>query len=72
MKIYMKFDYYTDRENLEYALRGAEYLCAIQELDNKLRDMIEYNEEEADRLQAQYWRDTLHEIINQYDFTIWR
>jgi len=67
MKVYMKFDFYEDREELETTLNATKYKSVLLELDNKLRAETKYRDDEA----AQKWRDTLYELLGEEGVSLW-
>jgi hypothetical protein len=72
-KAFLKFNLPEEKEEFEAANNGGLYKLAIWDLDQHLRGVIKYNSDSYDdkTLKAfQMVRDTLHEILSDYDLKI--
>jgi hypothetical protein len=60
-------------ENSEFsdAVHGGEWKSVCWQMDEELRKVIKYGDDEKNSLQAQAWRSKLHALIEQYSLNLW-
>ena len=72
MKGKLEFKLPEEKEEFDYACKGADLFCAVTAFDEDLRSQIKYAElDEKTREAYQTIRDKLHEELAARDIALW-
>lgn len=67
MKVILEFDGTEEQEDIYNAINGHKFKCILWELKyNRLRSIIKYSNSEEEIKHAEYWRDILNELLEEY------
>lgn len=73
MKVILEFSLPEEQNDYNYAMNGAQYIFAIQDFDNHLRNQLKYNENlnEEQCHQLEQIRAKLYECLNERGVTVY-
>lgn len=74
MKGTLEFNLPEDQNEFETCQNGPTYIGAIQEFDNKLRQVLKYGSEEVSTATLEAYseiRKKLHDTCNDAGFSVW-
>jgi hypothetical protein len=67
-KLILEFDLHEDREEYEYALNGVKYSIVLSEIDNWLRGLSKYTDQET--VSIDEVRSKIHQELEERGISI--
>lgn len=72
MQAILKFDLSEEKQEFEYALKGAAAHVVLEHLWNHLRSKLKYEELSEDSEKAyEDVRENLHKLLEDYEVNLW-